>query len=123
MKGLLFWPKSPEGQGVVCILSNWEGLVRYCEGGAREIDNNGAERSLRGVALGRKNWMFLGSDNGGRTTALLNGFTATRKGLHIHPLAYQCDVIERIRAHPICQHIAMNWKWPLSDGVGDHERQ
>ena len=55
MKGLLFWPKSPEGQGVVCILSNWEGLVRYCDDGAREIDNNGAERSLRGVALGRRN--------------------------------------------------------------------
>ncbi len=55
MKGLLSWPKSPEGQGVACILSNWGALVRYCEDGAREIDNNGAERSLRGVALGRRN--------------------------------------------------------------------
>ena len=103
MKGLLFWPKSPEGQGVVCILSNWEGLVRYCDDGAREIDNNGAERSLRRVALGRKNWMFLGSDNGGRTTAVLNSLIASRKGLHIHPFAYLRDVFERISVHPICR--------------------
>jgi transposase len=104
VKGLLFWPKSPEGQGVACILSNSEALVRCCDDGAREIDNNGAERSLRGVALGRKNWMFLGSEHGGRTTALLNSLTATRNRLHIHATAYLRDVFERIK----CEDCASN---------------
>jgi transposase len=60
-------PKSPEGEAIAYTLSNWKALIRYCEDGDLEIDNNGAERSLRGVAVGRKNWMFYGSDNGGRT--------------------------------------------------------
>ncbi len=47
-------------------LSNWKALVRYTEDGDLEIDNNGAERSLRGAVVGRKNWLFFGSDNGGR---------------------------------------------------------
>jgi len=52
-------PKSPEGQAISYALSNWQALARYAEDGDLEIDNNGAERSLRGVAVGRKNWMFL----------------------------------------------------------------
>ncbi len=53
--------------------------------GDLEIDNNGAERSLRGVAEGRKSWMFFGSDNGGRTAAVLNSLIATCKRLRIDP--------------------------------------
>ncbi len=93
-------PKSPEGQAIAYTLSNWDALVRYCEDGDLEIDNNGAERSLRGVAVGRKNWMFFGSDNGGRTAAVLNGLIATCKRLHIDPFAYLRDVFARISAHP-----------------------
>jgi hypothetical protein len=93
-------PKSPEGQAIAYTLSNWEALVRYCEDGALEIDNNGAERSLRGVAVGRKNWMFFGSDNGGRTAALLNSLIATAKRLRVDPFAYLRDVFARISAHP-----------------------
>ena len=94
-------PKSPEGQAMAYTLSNWEALVRYCEDGDLEIDNNGAERSLRGVAVGRKNWMFFGSDNGGRTAAVLKSLIATAKRLHLDPFAYLRDVFERIAAHPI----------------------
>jgi transposase len=93
-------PKSPEGQAIAYTLSNWEALVRYGEDGDLEIDNNGAERSLRGVAVGRKNWMFFGSDNGGRTAAILNSLIATCKRLRIDPFAYLRDVFERIAAHP-----------------------
>jgi transposase len=93
-------PKSPEGQAIAYTLSNWEALVRYCENGDLEIDNNGAERSLRGVAVGRKNWLFFGSDNGGRTGALLNSLIATCKRLRIDPFAYLRDVFARISAHP-----------------------
>jgi len=56
-------PKSPEGTAISYTLSNWDALIRYCNDGDLEIDNN--ERSLRGIAVGRKNWTFLGSDNGG----------------------------------------------------------
>ena len=93
-------PKSPEGQAMAYTLSNWAALVRYCQDGDLEIDNNGAERSLRGVAVGRKNWMFFGSDHGGRTAAVLNSLIATCKRLHIDPLAYLREVFERISAHP-----------------------
>jgi len=93
-------PKSPEGQAISYTLSNWAALERYCDDGDLEIDNNGAERSLRGVAVGRKNWMFFGSDNGGRTAATLTSLVATCRRHHMDPFAYLRDVFERINAHP-----------------------
>jgi len=93
-------PKSPIGQAIAYTLSNWEALVRYSKDGDLEIDNNGAERSLRGVAVGRRNWTFFGSDNGGRTAAVLSSLIATCKRHRIDPLAYLRDVFERISAHP-----------------------
>jgi transposase len=93
-------PKSPEGQAIAYTLSNWAALVRYSEDGDLEIDNNGAERSLRGVAVGRKNWMFYGSDTGGSTAAVLTSLVASSKRLHIDPFAYLRDVFGRISAHP-----------------------
>jgi transposase len=93
-------PKSPGGQAIAYTLSNWKALTRCSEDGDLEIDNNGAERSLRGVAIGRKNWTFLGSDNGGRTAAVLTSLIATSKKLGIDPFAYVCDIFERISTHP-----------------------
>jgi transposase len=93
-------PKSPEGEAIAYTLSNWKALTRYCEDGDLEIDNNGAERSLRGVAVGRKNWMFYGSDHGGRTAAVLTSLIATSKRLSINPFAYLRNVFERISSHP-----------------------
>ena len=100
-------PKSPIGQAISYTLSNWEALVRYCQDGDLEIDNNGAERSLRGVAVGRRNWTFFGSDNGGRTAAVLTSLIATCKRHHIDPFAYLSDVFQRIAAHPISQLAAL----------------
>jgi transposase len=93
-------PKSPEGQAIAYTLSNWKALIRYCEDGDLEIDNNGAERSLRGIAVGRKNWMFFGSNNGGRTAAVLTSFIATCKRLGMDPFAYLRDLFGRISSHP-----------------------
>ena len=104
-------PKSPIGQAIGYTLSNWGALVRYCQDGDLEIDNNGAERSLRGVAVGRRNWTFFGSDNGGRTAAVLTSFIATCKRHHIDPFAYLRDVFQRIAAHPASQ---------LADLLPDH---
>jgi len=93
-------PKSPAGEAIAYTLSNWKALTRYCDDGDLEIDNNAAERSLRGVAIGRKNWTFLGSDNGGRTAAVLTSLIATSKRLGIDPFAYLRDLFERVSAHP-----------------------
>ena len=93
-------PKSPEGQAISYALSNWEALTRYCEDGDLEIDNNGAERSLRGIAVGRKNWMFYGSNNGGQTAAIITSFITTCKRQNIDSYAYLRDIFERISAHP-----------------------
>ena len=93
-------PKSPEGEAIAYTLSNWKALTRYCEDGDLEIDNNGAERSLRGIAVGRRNWTFYGSDNGGRTAVVLTSLIATCKSLGIAPFAYLRDVFERISSHP-----------------------
>jgi transposase len=93
-------PKSPIAQAIAYTLSNWEALVRYAEDGDLEIDNNGAERSLRGIAVGRRNWTFFGSDNGGHTAAVLSSLIASAKRHHIDPFAYLRDVFARISAHP-----------------------
>lgn len=93
-------PKSPIAEAIGYALGNWEALRRYTEDGDLEIDNNGAERSLRGVAVGRKNWLFFGSDQGGRTAAILTSLITTCKRLDIDPFAYLRDVFERISAHP-----------------------
>jgi transposase len=92
-------PKSPEGQAIAYVLSNWRALVRYCEDGDLEIDNNGAERSLRGFAVGRRNWSFFGSDRGGHTAAVLSSLIITCKRLEIDPFAYLREVFDRISAH------------------------
>ena len=93
-------PKSPEGMAISYTLSNWDALIRYCSDGDLEIDNNAAERSLRGIAVGRRNWTFLGSDNGGRTAAILTTITATCKRLRIDPFEYLRDILQHISTYP-----------------------
>lgn len=94
-------PKSPIGEAIDYALNNWQALLRYCDDGELEIDNNGAERSLRPIVVGRNNWLFYGSDRGGRTGAVLTSLIATCKRLHIEPFAYLRDVFARIGTHPI----------------------
>lgn len=96
-------PKSVAGQAVTYALNHWNALVRYCEDGDLEIDNNAAERSLRGFAVGRNNWTFFGSDNGGKTAAVLRTFVATCERVKIDPLAWFSDVLARIASFPVNQ--------------------
>ncbi|MGQ9636061.1 MAG: IS66 family transposase, partial [Bryobacteraceae bacterium] len=93
-------PKSPEGEAIAYTLSNWKALTRYLDDGDLAIDNNGAERSLRGIAVGRRNWTFYGSDHGGRTAAVLTSLITTSKRLGLDPFAYLRDIFERISRHP-----------------------
>ncbi|HON69219.1 MAG TPA: transposase, partial [Phycisphaerae bacterium] len=64
-------PKSPMGQAIGYVFNQWEALKVYTTDGDLNIDNNASENALRRVALGRKNWLFCGSDNGGNTAAVL----------------------------------------------------
>jgi hypothetical protein len=94
-------------------LSNWAALGRYTEDGDLAIDNNGAERSLRGIAVGRRNWTFFGSDRGGKTAAVLTSFMASCQRLKIDPWAYLCDVLQRIAEHRVDaldELLPANWK-------------
>ncbi len=91
-------PKSPLGQAIGYVLPRWEGLARYCEDGRLSIDNNLSERALRPCAIGRKNWISLGSDRGGRTAAVLFSVMASCKANQVEPFAYLRDVLSRASA-------------------------
>jgi len=83
------------------MLNQWQALVYYCEDGRAEIDNNIAENALRGVALGRKNFMFLGADSGGERTAAMYSLIVSAKLNGIDPQAYLRHVLTHIADHPI----------------------
>ncbi len=105
-------PKSPEGRAVRYTLKNWTALTRYCEDGDLEIDNNATERAIRGVAVGRNNWAFFGSDQGGKTAAVLRSFAATCQRVRVDPFLWLKDVLSRIAAHPItrlAELLPHNW--------------
>jgi transposase len=93
-------PKSPQAEAVGYARNQWEALRRYTMAGFLEIDNNAAERALRAVAIGRKNYLFFGSDVGGETAAVLYTFTQTCQALGIEPWRYLRDALERLRSHP-----------------------
>jgi hypothetical protein len=86
-------PKSALAQAVVYALNQWDALCRYTEDGRLTIDNNISERRLRDQAIGRKNWMFLGSAETGPRAAVLCTIIAGAKRHRIEPWAYLHDVI------------------------------
>jgi transposase len=88
--------KSPMAKAIDYTLSNWEALARYVEDGRLNIDNLPAERSLRAVAVGRKNWMMIGNERGGHAAAVLYSLVQTCKEIGIVPQTYLRDVLLRI---------------------------
>jgi transposase len=117
-KRLVLWgpqvlPKSPIGQALGYAQGQWQALNRYLDDGILDIDNNLAERTLRMVAIGRKNWLFVGHDNGGHRAAIMYSLVASCKLCGIDPFAYLRDVLERISTHPasrIGELLPRNWK-------------
>src|SRR5712692_6618127 len=109
----LVLPKSPIGEAVHYARAQWTALTRYLEDGDLSIDNNASERALRRVVTGRKNWLFCGSDEGGKRAAILYSVVATCKAHAIDVWAYLEDVLERIPTHPDRRRAELlpgNWK-------------
>ncbi len=94
-------PKSPMGQAITYAMNQWPALNVYTTAGDLAIDNNASENALRRVAIGRKNWLFCGSDSGGATAAVLFSLIATCQRRNVEPLAYLRDVLTRIAAQPV----------------------
>ena len=93
--------KSELAKAIGYVLTRWTALTRYRDDGRIEIDNNAAERALRVVALGRKNYLFSGSDAGGERAAAIYSLIGTAKLNGLDPEAYLRYVLERIADHPI----------------------
>ena len=93
--------KSPLANAIQYSLTRWAALTRYLDDGYIEIDNNAAERAIRALVLGRRNYLFAGSDAGGETAARLYSLIGTCRLNGIDPHAYLRHVLERIASHPI----------------------
>lgn len=102
-----------QGHALRYTLGRWAALNRYADDGRVEIDNNAAERSIRGIALGRKNWLFAGSDIGGERAAAIYSLIETCKLNGIDPEAYLRSVLTCIADHQI-NRVAelLPWNWP-----------
>uniref|UniRef100_UPI00262E9131 transposase domain-containing protein n=1 Tax=Janthinobacterium sp. TaxID=1871054 RepID=UPI00262E9131 len=82
-------------------LNLWPALLRYCDNGIIEIDNSAAERALRGVAIGRRNYLFAGADSGGERAAAIYSLIGTAKLNGIDPEAWLRHVLAHIADHPV----------------------
>jgi len=106
-------PKSPIGEAVSYARAQWAALTRSLQDGDLAIDTNASERALRRVVTGRKNWLFCGSDAGGRRAAILSSLGGTCREHAIDVWEYLKDVLERIPTHPNrrrAELLPRNWK-------------
>ena len=94
------------------MLKRWTAFTRFLDDGRVCLSNNAAERGLRGIALGRKSWLFAGSDRGGRRAAAMYGLIVTAKMNDIDPQAWLADVLARIAEHPAHRlDDLLPWNW------------
>jgi transposase len=130
LKGLHAWLSSMVGRvstkselaaAIGYSLTRWQALTRYLEDGRIEIDNNAAERALRGVSLGRKNYLFMGSDAGGDRAAAIYSLVETAKLNGLDPQGYLREVLGRIADHPI-NRIDELLPWNIAGRAQDQRR-
>ena len=115
----LVLPRSPMAQAMGYTLNQWEALCRYCEQGYLNIDNNAAERALKRVAIGRKNWLFAGNDQAAASHARLWSLIASAERHGLDPEAYLRSVLARIGSTPLSelnQFLPDRWK---ADDAGE----
>ena len=99
----LVLPRSPMAQAITYTLNQWEALNVYTTQGYLNIDNNAAERALKRVAIGRKNWLFAGHDEAAKSAAILITLIASAERHGVDPQAYLTGVLARIAATSISQ--------------------
>jgi transposase len=114
--------KSETAAAIRYALSRWRALTRYTEDGLLEIDNSAAERALRAVALGRKNFLFAGSNHGGERAAAMYTLIGSAKLNGVDPELYLRTVLAQIADHPI-RHIQDLLPWNLAPSLPTHSSQ
>ena len=110
-------PKSPLGSAIHYAINQWQPITRFLEDAAIPVDNNKSEGALRKVALGRKNFLFVGDEDHGENLAGLYSLVATCQANNVDPITYLADVLIRIDTHPASDIDALlpqNWKPPPS---------
>ena len=95
------WRKSDTAAAIQYALNLWPALLRYRDNGLIDIDNNAAERALRGVAIGRRNYLFAGADSGGERAAAIYSLIGTAKLNGVDPEAWLRHVLAHIADHPV----------------------
>ena len=103
---------SETGKAINYSLKRWNAFARFLDDGRLCMSNNAAEREMRAVAVGRRNWTFAGSDEGGRRAATIYTLIATAKLNDIDPQAWLADVLDRLPDHPAKRiHELLPWNW------------
>lgn len=111
-------PKSPLGEAVNYTIKNWPALNRYVDNGLLAIDNNAAERLIKPIKIGVKNYLFAGSDQGAETAAIFYSLIETCKLHHINPYDYLRDVLIRLPTQLNSQiHELLPWNWKLLPSI------
>jgi transposase len=106
-------PKSSFGKALFYCLNNWNELTQYVKDGELRIDNNHTEREMKYVAMGKKAWLFFGSDQGGKNDAIVSSVLSTCRRHGVEPWAYLTDVIQRLAENPstnLEKLLPYNWK-------------
>jgi transposase len=94
------------------VLEPWPAFTRFLDDGRVCLTNNAAERALRGIALGRRSWLFAGSDRGGERAASMYTLITTAKLNDINPQAWLANVLARVADHPASRlHELLPWHW------------
>jgi transposase len=106
---------APVAKAIDYMLKRWDGFTRFLDDGRICLTNNAAERALRGIALGRKSWLFAGSDRGGQRAAFMYGLIVSAKMNDIDPQAWLADVLARIAELPQNRlHELLPWNWKVA---------
>jgi transposase len=110
--------KSDVGKAIAYALNHWQALTRFLEDGRICMSNNAAERALRGIAVGRRNWTFAGSDRGGERAAAIYTLIETAKLNGVDPQAWLADVLARLPDYPAKRiHDLLPWNWKAAGDI------